>query len=549
MRNSTPLPRVAQPARKLATSWSGKAGRVLALSALLLALPACYTDLTEVPKGSLAPENFYRNSADALAAVNAAYAAFSNLPSGATDGYTDNDYYGRHIWMLVEYPSEVMTLRLAVDNERTQPDIFNILPNHLYINTVWRAAYHAVNRANAVIDNVPRIDMDTALRGRIVAEARFLRALHYFNLVRLFGSVPLHLSETKSLADARQPQATTAQVYQAIIKDLTDAAAVLPAASKYTGADRGRASRGAAKALLGKVYLQYGALGGGGAAAYQGAETALRQVITDGGYTLLANYADVFYGAELNAEVIFDVQNTRVPGLGGYMCDQLVPRGTRFPYCDSQNPSFQAEWPFFYSYDPNDTRKAGSWLLTWTSLTGTVVTWDSTQAAVNLYGANGPTPRKWIDTGGGPDGAEEPNFILIRYADVLLSLAEAINEQAGPTGEAYGLVNQVRARAKVAALAPGLGKQAFKDSLFLQRRYEFPMELHGHFDSQRNWAWAKARIEASASAASAAFWNRSGTRNSGVPKRPLTLSDKDLYYPIPQPAIDANPALKQNPGY
>jgi hypothetical protein len=126
---------------------------------------------------------------------------------------------------------------------------------------------------------------------------------------------------------------------------------------------------------------------------------------------------------------------------------------------------------------------------------------------VNAYGANGPTPLKFLDTQiGAQDGAEDPNFLLLRYADVLLMLAEAINEVSGPTTEAYGLVNQVRARAGLGPLAAGLGKSAFKDALFLERRYEFVMELQGHFDSQRYWPWAKARIEANASAS-----RRSGT--------------------------------------
>jgi hypothetical protein len=516
--------------------------------ALLLAgaagITACDHDLTEVPFDFVAPENFYRNANDALAALNAAYAAFSNFPS---TGYTDNDYYGRHFWFLVEYPTETMTLRLDVNNERTQPDIFRTLPDHNYVIGLWRAAYHAVNRANAVIDNVPNIDMDVQLRDRIVAEAKFLRALHYFNLVRLFDGVPLHLKETKSLADATQPRATRDSTYRAIIADLTAAAGVLPAS--YGTGNIGRATRGAARTLLGKVYLQWGALGGG-PTAFQQAESTLRQVVTEGTYRLLPNYADVFSGPENNAEVIFDIQNSRVPGLGGYLCDQLVPRGANFPYCDSQNPSFQAEWPFFYSYEANDTRKATTWLLTWTSRTGTVVDWDSTQAAVNAYGLNGPAPRKFLDTQiGSQDGAEDPNFILLRYSDVLLMLAEAINENAGPTAEAKGLVDQVRARAGLQPMASGLSKAQFKDALFLERRFEFVMELHGHFDSQRHWTWAEQRIEQNASAASRTAWNRPGTRNSSVPKASFDLTEKHLFYPIPQTALQQNKALSQNPGY
>jgi hypothetical protein len=531
----------------------------LALAAAALGAAGC-KDLTEVPYSFVSPENLYTSSDGALAALSGAYAAFqARVPDL---GVSDVDYYGRQYWMLVEYPTEVVTLRLGATNERTEPDIFRVRPSHNYISGIWRAAFHAVNRANSVIDNVPGIqNMDPALRDRVVAEAKFLRAYHYFNLVRLFGGVPLSLTETRSLDDIQKPRATQAEVYQAVIQDLTDAAAVLPAS--YTGNNRGRATRGAAKALLAKVYLQYGAIGGGGPQAYAQAEAWARQVRADGGYTLLPSYASVFdQNNENNAEVIFDIQNTRTPGSGGYMCDQFAPRPapsqTDFPYCDSQNPSFGPEWPFFYSYNPTDTRKAATWLLSYTKKSGATVTWDSTGAAVTAYGQFAPSPNKYMDkTPGAQDGAEEPNFILIRYADVLLSLAEAINENTGPNGEAYGLVNQVRARANVPPLTPGLGKQAFRDSLFVERRFEFAMEGHGMFDSQRNWSWAKFRIAQYSTDPARAFWNRPRppgcgsclARDSSVPKVLLTLDDHFLFYPIPQSAIDVNPKLTQNPGY
>jgi hypothetical protein len=534
--------------------------RALVLLTAALALTACDSDLTEVPYSFVSPENLFTSAEGALAALSGAYDAFQANVSEL--GISDTDYYGRHYWMLVDYPTETMTLRLGATNERTMPDIYRVDPSHNYILGIWKAAFHAVNRANSVIDNTPNVqNMDPVLRDRVIAEAKFLRAYHYFNLVRLFGGVPLYLNETRSLDDIRRPRAAQDEVYRAIIADLEAAAPALPA--RYTGANVGRATSGAARALLAKAQLQYGAVGGGGAAAFQAAEQAARQVVATGGYSLLSSYAQVFNQTnENNAEVIFDIQNFRAPGAGGHMCDQYAPRPvpsqTDFPWCDSQNPSFGPEWPFYYSYHPSDTRRAATWLLTYTKKNGQTVTWDSTATAVTAYGHFAPVPHKYMDkVPGAQDGAEEPNFILIRYADVLLSLAEAINENSGPTGEAYGYVNQVRRRAGVPDLTPGLSKQAFKDSLFLERRFELAAEGHGHFDSQRNWAWAKARIEAVSTNAARAFWNRprpSGcsnciARDSSVPKVTLTLGDHHRFYPIPQAAIDSNDLLEQNPGY
>lgn len=535
--------------------------RALAVLGAVALAGACQNDLTEVPYSFVAPENFYRNGDDALAALAGAYDGFQADVDAL--GIDDTEYYGRHYWMLVDYPTETMTLRLGATNERTMPDVYTVNPSHNYVIGIWQSAFHAVNRANAVIDNVPGITaMDATLRDRVVAEARFLRAYHYFNLVRLFGGVPLYLTETSSLEELRKPRSTQAEVYQAIIADLESAVPALPLS--YSGRDVGRVTSGAARALLAKVNLQYGAVGGGGAAAFTAAERWAREVVASGRYSLLPSYASVFSQTnENNAEVIFDIQNTRLPGAGGHMCDQYAPRPlpnqADFPWCDSQNPSFGAEWPFFYSYHADDTRRAATWLLSYTKKSGATVTWDSTQAAVNAYGHNSPVPHKYMDkTPGSQDGAEEPNFILIRYADVLLSLAEAVNENAGPTEEVRGLVNQVRRRAGVPDLPMGLTKAQMKDAIFLERRYELAGEGHGHFDSQRHWQWARARIEQFSTPAARSFWNRPRVpsscsscivRDSSVPKVTLTLDDNDRFYPIPSEAIAVNPQLTQNPGY
>ena len=534
---------------------------VRALAVLgVLAAAACGDHLTEVPYSFVAPNNFYRNADDALAALAGAYDGFQADVDAL--GIDDTEYYGRHFWMLADYPTETMTLRLGATNERTDADVFTIDPAHTYVIGVWQSAFHAVNRASSVIDNVPGITaMDGALRDRIVAEARFLRAYHYFNLVRLFGGVPLYLNETKKLEELQRPRATQQEVYAAIIADLEAAVPLLPA--RYTGRDVGRVTGGAARALLAKVNLQYGAVGGGGAPAFLAAERWAREVAASAQYQLLPSYAAVFSQAnENNAEVIFDIQNTRAAGAGGHMCDQYAPRPlpsqSDFPWCDSQNPSFGVEWPFYFSYHPDDTRRAATWLLTYTKKSGATVTWDSTQAAVDAYGHFAPVPHKYMDkTPGSQDGAEEPNFILIRYADVLLSLAEAINENTGPTEEARGLVNQVRRRAGAPEIPAGLSKAQMKDAIFLERRYELAGEGHGHFDSQRHWAWAKARIEQFTTREQRAFWNRprpSGCsscipRDSSVPKLTLSLDDNDRFYPIPSEAIAVNPQLVQNPGY
>src|SRR3954466_5437677 len=136
--------------------------RIVAALGTLTAALACNDKqfLTEQPFDFIGPTNFYNNAGDALAAINGVYADFIN-------GTGDN-YYGRNFVMLVEHPTEMWTSRLSATNERSQPDVYAIPVNHAYVQSVWQSAYLAINRANAVIEHVPGIDMDTTLRKRIV---------------------------------------------------------------------------------------------------------------------------------------------------------------------------------------------------------------------------------------------------------------------------------------------------------------------------------------------------------------------------------------------
>jgi hypothetical protein len=497
--------------------------------------------LTEQPFDFIGPANFYRNSGDALAAINGVYADFINS--------TGDNYYGRNFVMLVEHPTEMWTSRLSATNERSQPDVYTTPVNHAYVQSVWASAFDAINRANSVLDHVPAIDMDTTLRKRIVGEAKFLRATHYFNLVRMFGGVPIKTHETAGLDSLAIPRNTAAEVYTLIEQDLKDAIAVLPSSKSYTGSDQGRASRGAAKTLLAKVYLQRAGTGVGTAADWQNALTMAKQVQTDGDYSLVADYKSLFdfFGGtitERNSEVIFAIENIRAPGLGGRISSHMAPTNTAPFLGASTNGSFEAESIWFHTFRNDDKRRDGTFIFTWNK-GGTNVTWNEAQTASQPYASETPFPRKFLDIQMTGTGSEEPNYIVLRYAEVLLMIAESANEVSnGPSPEAYAAVNAVRARAGIPNMTPGLSHDLFRDSVFNERRWELSLEgPNGYFDSQRNWAWAKARIEDS--------MKRFRTSSSSkFPKANNTpINDKYKLMPIPQRARDLNPKLQQNPGW
>ena len=528
----------------------------LAALAALVALPACNDDfLTEVPSDFVSPENFYRNEGDALAAVNAAYASFVNLQSPLSS----NDYVGRNFWMVTEYPTEVVTSRLSGGNERSLFGNFssNLSSAHTYLQGIWQSAYAGINKANSVIARVPEVPMDATRRDQIVAEAKFLRALHYYWLAGLFGGVPLKVEETRTIDGATLPRASAAETWAQIEQDLVEAADVLP--ESWPDGDYGRVTRGAALALLGKAYLQSAATVPELSGNYAKAEAAFRDVMALG-YALDPSYASLFDGSnERSPEIVFSLQNIGLAGYGGRITEWFAPRTSPALFQAGAQNQLQAERPFYDSYDPDDLRKEATWLTSFVHPNGNLIVWDTTVSGItgsSRYGSTGPVPRKYLDLDAPDGGAEDPDYIIVRYADVLLSLAEAINAQAGPTAEAYGLVDEVRARAGVGPLTAGLGAEAFEDSLYVERRYELALEMHGIFDMRRNWDFASSRIEE----------NMARRENTDINDSPFTssvekfeevtddvyirdLEDKWRLYPIPARACELNPLLTQNPGW
>jgi hypothetical protein len=526
--------------------------RTTLLAAALLAGSGCQKDfLTEVPQDFVAPENFYRNANDAITAVNAVYSTFINLQSP----FSSSDYMGRNLWMVLEYPTEVATTRLSAGNERSLFGTYHpqFTSSHAYLEGIYQAAYGGINRANSVIDRVPAVPMDETRRGQIVGEAKFLRALHYYYLAGLFGGVPLKITETQSIGADNVPRATATDTWKQIEQDLIDAAAVLP--TSWASTDYGRVTKGAALTLLGKAYLQ-SVSQTGDVTAYQKALDAFRTV-QGLGYSLDPSYASLFDGSnEKSAEIVFSFQNVAIGGAGGTITQWFVPNPAEPLYTGgNQQNQFQAERPFFDSYNAADIRKAGTWLLSFTKKDGRVVTWAWSTANVGTtgknitdpvnYGSTGPVPRKYYDLASSGSGAESPDVVILRYADVLLSTAEAINEISGPTPEAYADVNLVRARAKVPNLTPALSKTAFRDSVFLERRFELAMEMHDLFDTRRNWAWGKARVESNMAQIAALNRNPFSSAVEKLDSRPI--SDKWKLYPIPAHACALNKTLVQNP--
>jgi len=475
--------------------------KTLILFILAGTLYSC-TKLGENPSAFIVKEQFFKTQADAVAAVTAVYGALINDPG-------EQPMYGREINFL----TDMTTDDLSAGPSAINPNV-RALSSITYTSTddrlqvMWRQFYTGISRANVAIDNIPAIQIDTVVKNRLVRESKFLRALFYFDLVRLWGDVPLVLHDPTSTAlnSLKTNRSPAAAVYQQIISDLKDAES-LPAT--YSGANIGRATGGAAKTLLLKVYLTQ--------KDWPNAIATAQQIINGPyGYGLFANYADVFNKATKNGkEHIFSAQFESNGGLG----NSSTLMGAAFAGFGSNVPAdIPADSSVYKQFSDNDTRKAVTFYQSLVNPSTGV-----TKVFPSFYFG------KYVDRSVLlTSGQSSINFPILRYADVLLMYAEALNEAQGPVSDAYNSINQVRNRANTGNLVPGLSQADFRDSLYAERRREFVQEAQRWFDLARTGRLVQAV-------------SKVATKTN--------ISAKNYLFPIPQSEISLNPQLTQNEGY
>ncbi len=412
---------------------------------VVLGVAGCKDFLTTQPQGELTTANFFQTADQAIQATNATYSmlrdwevhVFSWL--GMTDIVSDDATKG-------STPGDASFLA-DLDN-------LNFDPGNLAFDNTWQGYYRGIYRANVAIQGIPGANMDASLKARLIGENKFLRAYYYFFLVRAFGGVPL-VTAPLLPSEFKQPRASAQDVYAQIEKDLTDAIAVLPLKSQYAAADMGRATKGAAQALLAKVDLYEG--------KYQEALTNAEAVINSGQYGLYPDYNTLFtQAAENSSESVFEVGNVALPQGGGasqYAQVQGV-RGTPNIGWGFNDPSPNLE----ASFEPGDPRLEATILYPWELLP------DGSQQIVylnpsmlnNRYNKKAFTPP--INAGLGSDNSGV-DIRIIRYADVLLFAAEAAY-RTGDEATARTYLNMVRERARGGrTVTLGISAEALSDSV------------------------------------------------------------------------------------
>lgn len=504
---------------------------------------ACSDFLDEVPKDAISPANFYNNAEDAIVAVNGAYAALNV-----------NDYYSRY-WMTAStLAGDGCFTRLSSTSDRAPLIALRdagMLVSERYNIATWGAVWQAVNRANAVIDHVPDIDMDPILRDRIVGEAKFLRALTYFNMVRRWGGVPLILSETSTsdISELQVSRNTANEVYEQIIADLTDATGALPNIADYSSNDIGRASREAAQGLLAKVQLYR--------KDWDNAKTNAEAVINSpSGLDLMPDPADNWWTGngdrDNNIESVFEIQYNGISPQGHQLGNNYEPNNSG--YGPGQWGTIIGSLWFYNQFSDNDKRKPATWLTEYPAPSGdSIIQWHE-----NTY----PVPHinKYRDPLNKVSDGMAYNLKVLRFADVLLVAAEASNE-SGKQDDAYKYVNRVRTRAGLPDLA-GLTQAQLRDSIYLEFRKELCFEGQDYEELVRQGklianktAYATYTIptmyndDGSVFTPGQALLDRIAQFQPRLVEYGYELDDWNTIFPIPQTAIDKNPNLMQNPGY
>lgn len=485
---------------------------------LLAALSAC-NDLDQEPLSSITTEQLYRTEADAIAGVTGVYAALTND--------SDQPLYGRNLYFLTDMASDYAAAGASAINAnvRALSSISYDAVNDR-ISLAWKQIYRGINRANVAIDNIPTVQASPEIKKRLINEAKFIRALLYFDAVQLWGPVPLILHEPESNNGMKSTRADVDAVYEQIIQDLSDAEE-LPAS--YSGADIGRATGGAAKSLLAKVYLVR--------REWRKSYEKAAEVINGGyGYELFGNFGDVTAMESKNGkEHIFSAQfEDGQQGTIGRAGNSLT-YACFIGFNNIEPADIISDTRLFYdeAYEPEDLRKGVSYALTLVNpASGSPFTFAKPVFMKFLVWSF--VEQNIARTSAGV------NFPVIRYADVLLVYAEALNEaNNGPGGndsQAYWAINQVRRRAfghplnsPSTADLSGLDEAGFREAIRKERLREFVQEGQRWFDLVRWGILLESlhRVPAKAGA-----------------------TERNYLFPIPQDQRNLNPdGLWQNEGY
>lgn len=439
--------------------------KIILIVLVLMTVFSCNT-LEVEPQNSIPADDAFQTKEDIERGIRGAYASFQSL-----------SYYGRTYLIFSDLASDNLSHPVdATATEYAEVDSNNILPENGSIGGIWAACYDGINVANNVIVKVPVIpNMTEQERNAALAELYFIRGLNHFNLLNYFGGIPLKLEPTVGVNGLDVPRSSVNEVFEQIIEDLTFASVYLPSSGQKT-----RATKYAAKAILARIYLYKG--------DYIQAKDLATEVIEDGGYTLLDNYADIFADDD-SAESIFEIYFSQM--------ERNRIAEYNFPHSLNGRREVEPSASLLAAYETNDERFGAS------------LAFEGT----NAYAI------KYDDLSLGAD-----NVIVIRLAEMYLIRAEANANLNGDIDDIKSDINAIRQRANLLA-TNALTYPQLLLAIENERRVEFAFEGHRWFDLVRT--------------------------DRALEVLPNVNSVNQTLFPIPIDEIQTNnhPGMGQNPGY
>ncbi|PXY01327.1 RagB/SusD family nutrient uptake outer membrane protein [Marinifilum breve] len=482
------------------------------LSAVLLVASglfhtSCSDDFLEIdPQVTQTPEDYFSSSTDA--ATEVVNAVYNNLLQWDQHSFSWNG-----VSSITSDDADKGSDPGDTGADKHELDNFTFSASSVSFNEIWVANYRGISFANQALDIIPGLEIEDVLKKRLEGEAKFLRAYYYWNLVRCFGGVP-KIDKIPDPANAEditngRTRASKEDIYKLIISDLQFGIENLQERSAMNSSDLGRATKGAAKTFLAKVYMYQ--------KNWDEAFKLTNEVIQSGEYSLVADYAQIWReSGENSSESIFEVQasgTTPNKGIQGYVAHQGVRGQLGWGF---NTPSKDLE----DTYEAADPRKDATIIFPGETM------WDGVE-----INASTPNPRynekayisKTMETFNGNDWESNKNIRIFRYAEVLLINAEAANE-LGQTANALTSLNQVRNRVGLTDAT----SDNLKEKIWHERRIELAMEHDRFFDLVRQ--------------------GRAGEVLRAHGKS--FVDGKHEVFPIPQTQIELSGGiLTQNPGY
>lgn len=490
----------------------------LAWTALLFFGSGCSDFLEEPDKSNFTMENYFTKPEHAESVVNSIYESLIPVTGGG---------FGGGPWMMLEFATGLANTELG----QAQNSIFvrNLVNNsdNGYGQTYWTSRYRGIANANLAIAKVPEINMEESAKARYLGEARYLRALYYYELVRIFGPIPLITAPVSLNSDDLYPDPSTEEaIYSLIVDDLKTAeASGLP----YTDA-RGRVSLGAIKSLLSSVYLTMAGYPlQKGDEYYQKAAEKAKEVIDSGQYSLFSSYYSLHDPSKKNIEEnIFMVQFAEFIQPSNWQTS-IIPYNQGISAYSDETGAIFANKEFVESYEAGDKRAKEKEFY--------YRTYTLSQDRSKTVDLGGYYIYKHFDEQAHlSTTSSDLNWPMMRYAEVLLIYAEAANEIGGPQAEVYEAVNQIRTRAELPALS-GLSQTEMREAVWRERWFELSFENKTWYDM--------ARLRKAFNVTSRQFEEFVGHQFSYGP----TLKERELLFPIPTAEIRNNDKLTQNKGY